>query len=69
MKSKVLPIIYCWFVFALSAFAQNKEARKIDEFGSLSCDDLISRLDNLANQVNKLPKSKGYIIVYEKVNT
>ncbi len=51
--------------FAFSVSAQEKEARQIDAFGSLTCDDLISRLDILANEVNNLPKSKGYIIVYD----
>ena len=65
MKSKVLPIIYCQFVFALSIFSQTESAKQIDAFGELNCEDILSRSDNLLNELNKNPTSTAYIIFYE----
>lgn len=46
-------------------FGAKKEARKVDEFGNISCDDLSARLDNFSLQIKELKDSKGYILVYE----
>ncbi|MGI8639395.1 MAG: hypothetical protein ACR2MG_05515 [Pyrinomonadaceae bacterium] len=51
------------FVFSVSA--QVNEARKIDEFGNISCDDLTARFDNFFLQLTELDNSKGYVLVYE----
>jgi hypothetical protein len=64
MKSKILTIIFCLSVFVGSVFAQN-EAERFDEFGELSCEDILSRSDNLSNEVNANPTSIAYIIFYE----
>jgi len=50
---------------AVSVSAQTKEARKITEFDSYSCDDLLVRLDYFANDVRKESNVKGFVIVYE----
>ena len=65
MKSKSLSIIFCLFIFLLPTFAQTNEAKMVDEFRELSCDDIIARLQNLAIQLNDAPKSIAYIILYE----
>lgn len=64
MKKQLFSLlILISFAFCISA--QEQEARKIDEFNSVTCDNLRSQLDNLAIEVAKIPKSKGYIIVYD----
>lgn len=51
------------FVFNISA--QTKEARKIDEFNSYNCEDMMARLDYFANSIMAEPNVTGFIIVYE----
>ena len=67
MKKQFL-IFLLLLSFVGSVSAQIKEAQKIGEFDAVGCDDLRQRLDLLAMEVNKLPKSKGYNIVYEGKN-
>ena len=63
MKKSLPFLIFCFFFFAISVFAQ--EARKIDEFGNTSCDDFLSRLEGLFVELNGLKDTKGYVFVYE----
>ncbi len=64
MKQTLLPIIvFC--LLTLTVFSQIKEARKFDEFGELPCDELHSRLSNLANGLEKESISFAFIILYE----
>ena len=63
MKTKLLFVFLCFFVFASSVFAQ-QEARKFDEMGDPSCDDAKARLDNFGVQLQQDPTTKGYIIFY-----
>lgn len=51
-------------LLSLFSFAFGQEARKIDEFGDLSCCDLTSRIGNIFEEVRNLENSKGYIIIY-----
>ena len=44
------------------AFAQ--EARKIDEFGDVTCADITFRSINFFDEVRKIQNSTGYVIVY-----
>ncbi len=54
-----MPIIVLFL--AVSGFAQEKpKAVLVDEFGQISCDDFLSRIDNFYNQINNYPSSKGY---------
>lgn len=39
-------------------------AQKFDEFGNITCDDELARLDAFAIQLQNDPEAKGYIIVY-----
>lgn len=64
MKAKLLLIIFCLFIFNLPAFAQNKEARKFDEFGNISCDDLSARLESFYMELKASKDLKGYIFIY-----
>lgn len=63
MKSKLLPIIFCFFIFASFAFAQ--KSRKLDEFSYLPCDDLLARADGDSQELQKEPGAKMYFIYYE----
>lgn len=63
MKAKLLPIILC--LFALSAFAQTKEARKFDELEVYNCEDLKVRVFNFIAGIKNETGSKGYIVIYE----
>lgn len=52
-------------LFVLSVSAQTDEARKVDEFGNLNCDDYSARMDDLWIKLNNLPDAKGYVFIYE----
>jgi hypothetical protein len=41
------------------------EARMVDKFGNICCEDEMARLDNFANQLQSEPAAQGYIIFYE----
>ena len=64
MKKQLFSFLLALF-FALSISAQNKEARKFDEFGVISCGEFRSRLDNFLGELQNEPKSNGFVIVYE----
>lgn len=61
---KILHLL-SFFVFALPILAQQEEARKIDEFESIQCDDYLARMDAFQNQLKDDPTAKGYILIYE----
>jgi len=58
-------ILFLLLSFAFSVSAQEKEARKIDEFGKLGCDDYLARMDNAINEASNNPTSTVYILIYE----
>ena len=64
MKKQLFSFLLTLF-FALNISAQNKEARKFDEFGNAQCEDLRMRLDNFLFELQNNPQSKGYVIVYD----
>ena len=55
MSSAVLPTL---------AQTQIETARKFDEFGDIQMSDIKARLDNFAIQLQNMPLSKGFILVY-----
>ena len=64
-----LPRIYLIAVILLAfgVDANGQEPPKavlVDEFGNLPCDDLLGRLDNLANEVSKDKGSAGFAVIY-----
>jgi hypothetical protein len=63
MKTKLLLVFACFFVFTATAFAQ-QEARNFDEMGQVNCEDAKARLDNWAIELQNNPNTKGYIIFY-----
>lgn len=63
--NKVIAGFLFIVTFASSISAQIKEARIIDKFGNVSCDDYLSRMDNFWSNLNNSPNAKGYIFIYE----
>ncbi len=64
MKNLILGFVLIIFsTFSISA--QNGEAKKIDEFGELNCEEILLRSDFLLNELNKNSASIAYIVFYE----
>jgi hypothetical protein len=62
---KNLLLLVILFVTSQIYFAQETpKAELIDEFGRLTCEDIIARQDALLNILNEEPTSTGYIIIY-----
>ena len=64
MKNICLALA-CVLSFALSTFAQAKEARKVDEFGFVTCGSLMARANFFFQEYLNTPGSKLYVIYYE----
>lgn len=64
MKNLIL-IFLLLLPFAFSVSAQTDEARKVDEFESVNCDDYLARMDNFQIELSNNPTAKGYILIYE----
>lgn len=57
-------MIFCVIVANAQVGFVPSEARKFDEFGDVRCEDEKARLDNFANELQKNPDARGYIIFY-----
>lgn len=69
MKKITSIIIFFIFLFSITTFSQEKpKAELIDEFGSISCGDFLSRFDNLLISLQKDPNSTGYIYIFGDQN-
>lgn len=64
MKKQFLSFLLL-LLFAACVSAQTNEARKVDEFGEIFCDDMIGRLGNLGIGLKGKPESIAFIISYE----
>ena len=65
MKKLLFGLVILFSCLA-TVSAQSVEAIKIEEFGTVSCDDLVSRLDSYFTQImNNLKTAKAYIVIYE----
>ena len=62
MKTKFLVLLSC-VVFCGTAFSQ--QAKQIDAFERLSCDDYLSRMDSAIAEASNNPLSTVYILIYE----
>lgn len=62
MKKVILAYLFC-LLFCVSIFSQ--ESQKIDEFGSLGCDDYLSRTDAAIYESQKSLTSTIYFLIYE----
>jgi hypothetical protein len=67
------PIVFgICLVFGLAVLSENITAtcsaserpQKFDEFGDVTCEDELARLDNFTHGVLAIPESQAYIIVY-----
>lgn len=61
MKGLVLAFLIC-LAFVISASSQ--EARKIDEFNDIFCDEAKARMDLIGMSLRDTPESKIYMIYY-----
>jgi hypothetical protein len=64
MKKQLFSFLLLLLLFS-SVSAQDKEARLVDEFGRIQCEDLRMRLDNFLVNLQNSPQSRGHIIVYD----
>lgn len=60
----LLIMIFCVIVANADAITAAPEARKVDEFVDVNCEDEMARLDNFANELRNNPDVQGYIIFY-----
>lgn len=60
---KIISSLIFTLVCIFSVFSQ--EARKIDEFGNISCEDYLSRINNIFYHSRENPSANIYILVYE----
>lgn len=59
-----------YLMLAFSASAQSNEAVKIDEFGSINCEDYLARMDGAIVTASNNPTLKVIVFVYEgKIQT
>lgn len=60
-------LIFCGFVNSI--FSQEiPKAELVDEFGKITCEDLIARQDNLVYQLQNEPNSIAYAVIYGNKN-
>jgi hypothetical protein len=69
MKSTMLHICILISIILLSESRVvnglvSEQPRKFDEFGDVTCEDELARLDAFTIELLKTPESEGYIIVY-----
>ena len=60
----LLIIIFCAIVANAHGGTAPAEARKVDEFGDVCCEDEMARLDSFANELQSNPDATGYIVFY-----
>jgi hypothetical protein len=48
----------------MAASRPSEQPRKFDEFGNVTCEDELARLDAFSAELQNAPDSDGYIIVY-----
>jgi hypothetical protein len=63
MRLIIFPALFFTLIFCIPA--QTKVAQKVDEFGDMNCEEILSRTDGMIGDLNKDPESKAFIIFYE----
>jgi len=59
---KFIPLLI--LLFAMAVLGQNEPSEiLVDEFGPITCDDFLARIDNFYIHVNANPGSKGYFVI------
>jgi hypothetical protein len=62
MKNTLALVIT--FFFVATGFSQSEsKAILIDEFGPITCDDFLARIDYFYNELNRHPGSMGYFVI------
>jgi hypothetical protein len=57
-------MIICVIVANAQTGTAPPEARMLDQFGDVNCEDEKARLDNFANELQNTPGDQGYIVFY-----
>lgn len=65
MKINIFSILILFVAIVFSAFAQSREPVKLDEFGSINCEDYLARMDSAIIQAANEPTSRVLVFVYE----
>lgn len=60
----LMVIILCLMAGYAHSSGVSDEARKIDDFPDICCEDEMARLDNFAIELQNEPEARGYIIIY-----
>ena len=61
-QTLLLTLLFALFYF--SCLAQEKTARKLFDFGVISCDEMTERVERLRSALKNEPDAKAYIIYY-----
>jgi hypothetical protein len=64
-KIKFFAGLIVLVVSALPAFSQSNGSSKIDEFGSVNCEDYLARMDTIIIQALNNPTARVFVFVYE----
>ncbi len=64
MRAMKLLILISFLLASTSLSLAATQARKIDSFGAIQCDDEMARLDMLAIELQKAPGTQAYIFIY-----
>jgi hypothetical protein len=62
--SQLLGLYFLATSLTLSVSLDRSQAKKVMEFGKYNCEDEMSKLDYLAVQLQDIPETYGYIVVY-----
>lgn len=57
-------LIILFALFQIGFGQDESKAEIIDEFGRISCDDFLARIDNFYIALDNNPNSQGYIVIY-----
>ena len=58
----IVPIIILTAVFTITG-QESRKAQQVDEFGDVTCEDLLARADNFLTLLNKNPSMTGLVVL------
>src|SRR5215213_6099074 len=64
-----LPKVHLFLIILFASFQisfgqEKPEAVLLERFGSITCEDLLARLDQFSTDLNNNPDSTGYIVIH-----
>lgn len=60
----LIPHVLIVLLLAISISAQGNQPQLLDEFGQMPLDEMNARLDGVAFEISKIPKSKALVRIY-----